>query len=82
MSRGILLLSLICCVARVAAQDPFEILIYEFEPMGRGQYSLEAHLNVEPQGTGLRDGTLLPTDRQTHLTLEPTIGISKASPLD
>lgn len=44
--------------------------------MRLGQYSLEAHLNFEPQGTSLRDGSLLPTDRQTHLTLEPTAGLS------
>jgi hypothetical protein len=41
-----------------------------------GQYSLEAHLNFDPQGTANRDTTLLPTLNQTHLTLEPTIGVS------
>jgi hypothetical protein len=60
----------------MAAQDPFEIHIYEYEPLSRGQDSLEAHLNVIAQGTGLRDGTLLPTRHQTHLTLEPTFGVS------
>src|ERR1035438_2980346 len=58
------------------AQDPFEIHVYEYEPLTRGEYSLEAHLNYGVQGTALRDGTLLPTDHQTHLTLEPTIGVS------
>jgi hypothetical protein len=72
-----LLLSLICCAPQLAAQDPFEIHIYEYEPMWRGQYSLEAHLNMTTQGTGMRDGTLLPTERQTHLTLEPTFGVSE-----
>jgi hypothetical protein len=57
-------------------QDPFEIHIYEYEPMDRGEYSLEAHLNLTAQGTPMRDGTLLPTARQTHLTLEPTVGLS------
>ena len=42
----------------------------------RGQYSLEAHLNTIAQGTGMRDGTLLPTTHQSHLTLEPTFGLS------
>ena len=69
-----LLLSLICCASKLVAQDPFEIHIYEYEPLWRGLYSLEAHLNVTTQGTGLRDGTLLPTEHQNHLTLEPTIG--------
>src|SRR5258707_1620385 len=72
-----LLLSLICGASQLAAQDPFEIHIYEYEPLWRGQYSLEAHLNLTAQGTGLRDGTLLPTEHQTHLTLEPTFGLSE-----
>jgi hypothetical protein len=62
------------CAAPLAAQDPFEIHIYEYEPMPRGAYSLEAHLNFYPQGTSARDGALVPSDNQTHLTLEPTIG--------
>jgi hypothetical protein len=61
----------------MAAQDPFEIHVYEYEPLTRGEYSLEAHLNVIAQGTGLREGYLLPTERQTHLTFEPTIGVSE-----
>jgi len=63
--------------ATLSAQDPFEIHIYEYEPLSLGEYSLEAHLNFLPQGTPLRDGTLLPTEHQTHLTLEPTFGLSK-----
>ena len=62
---------------RAAAQDPFEIHIYEYEPLSWREYSFEAHLNFDPQGTSLRDGSLLPTLNQTHLTLEPTIGISE-----
>ena len=61
----------------LAAQDPFEIHVYEYETMSLGQYSLEAHTTLLTQGTSLRDGTLLPTDHQTHLTLEPTIGLSE-----
>ena len=45
--------------------------------MTLNEYSLEAHLNVVTQGTPLRDGTLLPTEHQTHLTLEPTFGLSE-----
>jgi hypothetical protein len=77
MCGRLALLSLICCAFKLSAQDPFEIHIYEYEPMALGQYSLEAHLNTEAQGTRLRDGTLLPTQHQTHLTLEPTIGLSE-----
>src|SRR5215475_4320236 len=64
------------CVACAQAQDPFEIHIYEYEPLSWREYSLEAHLNTIAQGTDARQGTLLPTDGQTHLTLEPTFGLS------
>jgi len=74
--RGWLLLSCLCFASTLSAQDPFEIHIYEYEPMSWGQTSLEAHLNLVTQGTAARDGTLLPTERQTHLTLEPTFGLT------
>jgi hypothetical protein len=71
-----LLMALLCCAPTLGAQDPFEIHIYEYEPMSWRQYSLEAHLNLVTQGTSTRDGSLLPTEHQTHLTLEPTFGLS------
>ena len=75
--RGIqLYILLLAAASRASAQDPFEIHIYEYEPLARGQYSLEAHLNLIAQGSVDHEGTLLPTQRQTHLTLEPTIGLS------
>src|SRR5580700_4317848 len=33
MPGRLLLLSLLCCAPKLAAQDPFEIHIYEYEPM-------------------------------------------------
>src|ERR1022692_1051566 len=72
------LLPIAACAAWGAlAQDPFEIHVYEYEPMPLGEYSLELHLNFVTQGNALRDGTLLPTQYQTHLTLEPTVGLSE-----
>ena len=71
-----LLLVLSCFVSSASAQDPFEIHIYEYEPLAWRQYSLETHLNFVAQGTTSRDETLLPTRHQTHLTLEPTFGLS------
>lgn len=50
--------------------------MYEYEPLTFGEYSLEAHLNWFAQGTAAREGTLLPTEHQAHLTLEPTVGLS------
>ena len=76
--RGTLLLLLgLLSVSKIPAQDPFEIHIYEYEPLRWRAYSLEAHLNFVPQGNALRDGPLLPTHHQTHLTLEPTFGLSE-----
>ena len=74
--RHCLLLAFLSCAVRVSAQDPFEIHIYEYEPMRRGEYSLEAHLNLVTQGSPESDGSLRPTENQTHLTLEPTAGLS------
>jgi len=71
-----LLLAGLWLASAAPAQDPFEIHIYEYEPLSWRQYSLEAHLNLVTQGTAERDGTLLPTSRQTHLTIEPTFGLS------
>ncbi len=71
-----LLLACLGCASRALAQDPFEIHVYEYEPLSLHEYSLEAHLNFMPQGTAAADGTLLPSRHQSHLTLEPTFGIS------
>ena len=76
MRYSCLLLVWLFCPFSAWAQDPFEIHIYEYEPLSWNQYSLEAHLNFTPQGKSVREGSLLPTLDQTHLTLEPTIGIS------
>lgn len=70
------MLALLVCAPELLAQDPFEIHIYEYEPMTAGQYSFEAHLNLVAQGTALAEGTLLPNQRQTHLTFEPTFGLT------
>lgn len=73
MRAALLLLS--CCAISLA-QDPFEIHVYEYEPMEWGEYSLETHLNFDPQGSQYADGALLPMRNQTHLTLEPTVGFA------
>src|SRR6266478_1556824 len=76
-SRVLLIVLILLCGGGVAlAQDPFEIHIYEYEPMTWRQYSLETHLNFDPQGTSTAMGTLLPVRNQTHLTLEPTVAFS------
>lgn len=71
------LLAVLCCGRVALAQDPFEIHIYEYEPQSWREYSLEAHVNFNAQGSAERDGPLLPASHQTHVTLEPTLGISE-----
>ena len=73
--RARLLLLCISLLGRAAGQDPFEIHVYEYEPLTLHEYSLEAHVNFMAQGLARREGTLLPTQDQLHLTLEPTFGL-------
>jgi hypothetical protein len=77
MRGELFLLAGFWCLSRASAQDPFEIHIYEYEPLSRREYSLEAHLNFIAQGNRLSDGSLLPTSHQIHLTMEPTFGMSE-----
>ncbi len=60
--RWILLLA-VCCTLR--AQDSFEVHVYEYEPLKRGEASLETHLNGQPRAG------------QIFLTLEPSVGLSE-----
>jgi len=75
--RTVLASAALLFVSGAAAQDPFEIHIYEYEPLAWREYSLELHLNDTLQGTVLRDGALLPTRRQAHATVEPTFGLTE-----
>ena len=65
------LVAVFLCLARVWGQDPFEIHVYEYEPLTWQEYSLETRLNFDPQGSDSRDGTLLPMHDQTHLSSNP-----------
>lgn len=73
---AVVLFGTLSVAASASSQDAFEIHIYEYEPLTRGQYAFEAHLNVDLEGTREADGTVLPTHHQSHLTLEPTFGVS------
>ena len=57
----LMLMMLLCGGGLALAQDPFEIHIYEYEPMTWGEYSLEAHLNFDPQGTSIAMERCCPT---------------------
>ena len=64
-------------VARTAvAQDPFEIQVYEYATVPAGKWNLETHLNFVQRGTTTYEGSVAPTEHQTHLTFELTRGIT------
>lgn len=58
------------------AQDPFEIHVYEYETLKRGQFALEQHLNYVGIGSKTAEGPLAPTNDQIHLTHELTAGVT------
>src|SRR5260370_24996257 len=68
---------LLLCTAVVYAQDPFEIHVYEYEPLPRGAFTYETHLNYVLKGTRLFDGPVAPMQNQLHFTSEVTAGLSE-----
>ncbi|MCU1281921.1 MAG: hypothetical protein JWM53_5467 [bacterium] len=61
-----------------AAQDAFEIQVYDSEIAPPRDVGLEVHVNYFASGvtTTSADGEL-PTDRVAHLTLEPHVGLTR-----
>ncbi|MBI1787566.1 MAG: hypothetical protein HYR60_08455 [Acidobacteria bacterium] len=59
-----------------AAQDAFEIQVYEYETVPKKLWNLETHLNYIGKGTKSFDGTVAPTHNQIHMTYELTRGIT------
>lgn len=65
-------------VARDArAIDPFEIQVYDGTANAVGEAGLELHLNRVADGDRVGDGSALPTHHQTHMTLEPSFGVTR-----
>jgi hypothetical protein len=64
------------CAIPLFAQDPFEIHVYEYETLKRGDFTLETHLNYVGAGTRFFDGTVAPFQDQFHATLELTAGLT------
>jgi hypothetical protein len=60
----------------LAAQDPFEIQVYEYITVPKGRWNLETHFNRVARGTKIPDGPMAKTQGQTHLTFELTRGIT------
>lgn len=68
--------ALFLAVGPLAAQDPFEIVVYPAATLARGEWELETHLNYTARGTTTYDGTVAPTQNQTHLSFELSHGIT------
>jgi hypothetical protein len=64
------------CAGPVAAQDPFEIQVYEYVTVPKGKWNLETHFNYTARGTRQFEGVVAPTEKQLHLTFELTRGIT------
>ena len=64
--------------ATLAAQDPFEIQVYEYLTVPKGKWNLETHINRVARGTKLAEGPVAKTEGQNHLTFELTRGITDA----
>lgn len=60
-----------------AAQDPFEIQVYEYVTTPKGRWNLETHLNYTARGTMVHEGRVAPSEGQSHLTFELTRGITE-----
>ncbi len=77
-SRAFALATTLLVARAAAAQDQFEIQVYDSETARPGESGLEMHLNVNAVGVSAAspDGAL-PTDRVTHLTLEPHLGLGR-----
>jgi hypothetical protein len=73
----LLLVILISSVGLLHAQDPFEIQVYEYPTVPKGMWNLETHLNYIGRGTKFFEGTVAPTNNQSHLTFELTHGITE-----
>lgn len=69
----------VACVAgagAAAAQDPFEIQVYEYPTVPAAKWNLETHFNFIQRGTTAFEGNVAPSEHQTHLTFELTRGIT------
>jgi hypothetical protein len=63
-------------VPPLAAQDPFEIQVYEYATVPKGKWDLETHVNYTSHGTKAPEGTVAPGQGQLHLAFEFTRGLT------
>lgn len=68
---------LFLCAGALHAQDPFEIIVFEYDPLPFGKFTYETHLNYVAHGTKEFDGSVAPTQDQLHHSSELTAGITE-----
>ena len=73
----VLMLGMICPLTVLVAQDAFEIAVYGAETAPRKAWELETHFNYIAQGTTAFDGPVAPSERQFHLAVELTRGLTE-----
>jgi hypothetical protein len=73
-----LLVVVACLLSTVPAhaQDPFEIHVYDYETLKRGDFTFETHLNYIGKGTTTFNGPVAPFQDQLHATFELTAGLT------
>ena len=69
-------LGIVATPSRARAADPFEIQVYDGTANDPGVAGLELHVNHVLRGVRAVEAPLLAPDRQTHFTLEPSLGIT------
>ena len=76
--RALAVLAVLVGLARVAAaQDAFEIQVYDSETADPGAFGLETHLNYVASGVkSVSPEGELPSDGVAHFTLEPHVGLA------
>jgi hypothetical protein len=75
--RILVLLGLLGLAATpLAAQEAFEIEVYPYATAHRGEWELEAYLNLASRGTKAFDGAVAPTNGQWRFAAELTRGIT------
>ncbi|HVW25028.1 MAG TPA: hypothetical protein VHC69_06630 [Polyangiaceae bacterium] len=73
---GVLALSLLLVARTSRAIDAFEIQVYDGTANRPGVPGLELHVNYVADGTKVAEAPELPMNHVTHLTLEPSVGIT------
>jgi hypothetical protein len=76
LSFARVLLIALAVATRAYAIDPFEIQVYDGAANDKGQPGLELHLNHVVRGLRTADAPELPQHGQTHMTLEPSYGLT------